>query len=205
MMNKIFAILIIFLVSIPTSARVLELSSAGQTQEQAVYAEVYRPSKLIIGQSTAFIIKAPPDSNVRLLVAADEQGKDIFAAIDGRVGEKGITEIQLELPEKEELINKVVFFDVIVWKNQDLSDLHSARIIGIDGMNTASNAIIIKPKPSTKILPGVGTTLPGVGDISRAMDAMKDGADYTEDVYIHNKPLMLRNLRAPDVQNENEE
>jgi len=196
--NFVFLLLTLFVFTSPLKARVLELSSMEETPAEQVRAEVYKPSKLIIGQKTGFIIKADPNSFVALTIAADEEGEDLLARIDGVIGEKGVIELFVELPDDEKLTNKILFFAVGVWKNEDMSDLRVARVVDIDGRTTMSNALVIAPKPDSRKLPGFGTAMPGVGDVSRTMDAIHNEQDITPDEYYYNKPLILRNLRTPD-------
>lgn len=210
MINKLTKTLVIFALLtvslLPVQARVFELSSSSQqTAEINTSAEVYKPSKLIVGSKTGFVVKAGPGSYTTLTLAADEQGESILARVQGIIGEKGITEIMLDLPDDKELINKVVYFEVAVWKNEDLSDIERARIIAPDGINTGSNAIAIYPKPDSGILPNLGPAMPGVGDITRTMDAMRENNTFSNDAYYFNKPLILRNLRTPETKRETDE
>ncbi len=205
MFNKFRKILIIALISVlslPVTARVLELSSSTPEYTEQALAEVYKPSKLLIGAETGFIIKAEPSSNVALIIASDKKGENIIGKIDGLIGQKGIAELKLELPDDEQLINRIVYFEVVVWKNEDLSDIQRARIISSDGIQTGSNSLLITGKPESKVLPGFGPAMPGIGDVSRAMDALKDKRNYSEDAYYYNKPLILRNLRAPELKEQ---
>jgi len=198
MLKKFIFLIIIISFSLPVSALELNLSSSGEAGAEIIKAEVFKPSRLIIGAKTGFIIKAEPGSHVSLVLAVDENGEQILAKVDGMVGEKGITELEVELPDKKELINKVVYFEVAVWKNEDLSDAKRARIMGSDGRQSRSNTILITGKPEKGLMPGFGPAMPGVGDVSRTMDALQDERDYSDDAYYYDKPLILRNLRAPE-------
>lgn len=152
-------------------------------------AEVYKPSRLIVGTKTDFVVKANPGSNVTLVLALDEQGNNIIAQVNGITGENGIAKLQLELPNNKELINKTAYFQVMVGDS-------IARIIGSEGTSTAPNAIRILKKSSSGILPGFGPSVPGMGDVSRAIEAVQDNnSDHNLDDYYYNKPLILRNLR----------
>ncbi len=204
---KIFIFMFLFLTifAVPSTARVLELSSMEETPPILNPAEVYRPSKLIIGQKTGFIIKGEPNSFVALSLAAEESGEELIARIDGIIGEKGVTEILVELPDDEELINSIMYFAVAVWKNEDMSDIKRARVVDIDGKKTGTNVLIIAAKPESKKLPGFGTNLPGVGNVSRTMDAIHSEQDIAPDAYYYNKPLILRNLRTPDSLEKDED
>ena len=152
-------------------------------------AEVYKPSRLFVGKTTDFIVKAYPGSSASLILALDEQGNDIITQVNGRIGEKGIAKLQLEVPDNKQLVNKTVYFQVVV-------DDQIARVIGSDGTSTASNSIKIFKKPSSSLRPGFGPAAPGVGDVSRAIEAVQeDTSDHSIDDYYYNKPLILRNLR----------
>ena len=204
MLKKFIFLFILITFSLPAPALELELSSTGEAGMQGNKAEVFKPSRMIIGAKTGFIIKAESGSYVSLVLAADENGEQILAKVDGIVGEKGITELEVELPEEKSLIDKVVYFEVAVWKNEDLSDIIRARIIGSDGRQTRSNTVLITGKPEKGLMPGFGPAMPGGGDFSRTMEALQEDNTSTDDAYYYNKPLILRNLRAPELKEQDE-
>lgn len=183
MFNKFMILILFFLLSAFSSVHA-EMLTPGISK-----AEVYKPSRLIMGTKTDFLVKAQPGSAVLLTLALDEQGNDIIAQASGTIGEKGIIKLQVELPNDKKFINKTAYFQVVVGEE-------IARVIGSDGISTSSNAIIILKKRSSGVLPGIGPSVPGVGDVSKAIEAVQDtNSDQNVDDYYYNKPLILRNLR----------
>ena len=226
--KKIFLIflvtlLICFIYNLSVFAQVFELSSLkNQYNTEINKPEIFKPSRLIIGSKTVFIVKAEPGSSVTFILSDERDGSEPFYgqhlrlgdfvySINGTVGEKGITELKVELPDEKNLTGNIFYFEAIVWKNKDFSDLTKAKIIGTNGKETGSNAIIAARKPEKKSMPGFGQAMPGIGDISKSFEALAEQEsaverDYniSEDGYYYNKPLMLRNLRAPELQKERE-
>ncbi len=225
MLKKIKKIAFILLISnifcLPVFAQVFDLSSAKDASSiDSVSAEIYKPSKLIIGSSTLFAIKAKPGTHVSLLFSGNNTGIQPFYGqelrlgaiidkIDGIVGKTGLAEIKIKLPEDKDLIGKIMYFEAVVWQKKDFSDMAKAKIIGINGQATGSNALVIAGKPKNKSIPGIGPEMGGAGNFSRTMGALsvKESSPkeylYSDDIYYRSKPLMLRNLRAPGL-NENQ-
>ncbi len=199
----------------PVHAQVINLRSSNQGSEKEVTSvEVYKPSKLIAGAQTRFIIKADPQTYVSIIFSKENSGAapfygsnlrlgDVFDEIKDVVGEKGIIEIKLQIPEDESLIGKTVYFEVIAWKKEDFSDLSKAKIIEINGRETNSNALVIVKQPNGSFIPDLGPSVPGLGNVSGTMREIHGQAgeeiDYGDNAYYYNKPLMLRNLRSPDL------
>lgn len=217
------ALIALITFSVPVKAQVFDLSSNKKTSftVNQDYPSVYKPSKLIIGTKTKFVIKAEPESHVSLVTSEGNGGAPEFYGHklrlgqtinphEGIVGDKGILEIEIPLPDEKELVGKILYFEVVVWKKSDFSDLKIAKIMGIDGRETDVNAVIITALPKDLSMPGIGPDIPGTGgDFSKAKEifnkindtnAADDSENYYQDeMYYKNESLMLRNLHVPEL------
>ena len=220
------ALIALIAFSIPVNAQVFDLSSTKKSSFSINqdFPAVYKPSKLIIGNKTKFVIKAEPESHVSL-VTSDENGGapeyyghklrlgQIIKPHEGIIGDKGILELEIPLPQEKELIGKILYFEVLVWKKSDFSDLKIAKIMGIDGSETNINAVVITEPLKNQSMPNFGPNIPGTGgDMNKAKeifnkinDTSADGDSdnyYLDEMYYNSQPLMLRNIHTPQVKTE---
>jgi len=209
----------------PVKAQVFDLSSTKKSPclINQDFPVVYKPSKLIIGTKTKFVIKAEPDSHVSLVTSEENGGAPEFYGHKLRlgqtlnpheaiVGDKGILELEIPLPDEKNLIGKILYFEVLVWKKADFSDLKVAQIMGIDGRKTNINALLITDLQKKHSMPGIGPAIPGTGgDMSRVKeifnklnntDTDNEQNYYQDEMYYKNGSLMLRNLHAPELKPE---
>lgn len=218
----IFSLLILTIISMPVNAQVFELSSVKNSSFKINqnFPVVYKPSKLVIGTKTKFTIKAEPHSHVSLVTSEESAGYPEFFGHKLRLGqtinhyediagESGVIEIELPLPEVKALVGRILYFEVLVWKKPDFSDLQVAKIMGIDAKETDCNAVMIAEPPKKSSLPGFGPAIPGTGgDLNKTMEILNkindtdSDVNYDEQMYYNNEPLMIRNLRAPDLKKE---
>lgn len=227
MKNKhLILILSVFIIfSLPVKAQVFDLSSkhSSKITKSQGSSLVYKPSKLVIGTGTKFVIKAEPHSNIELITSNQNMGSaalyghklrlgPIVNSYKGVTGENGVAEIEICLPNEKELVGQILYFEVLTWKNKDANDVKIAQIMGIDGRETTVNAVVITDLPKNTSLPGFGTVLPGTNiNINRTIDELNRNNDYNcnlkeeseedsvqmEQLYYQSDPLMLRNLRVP--------
>jgi len=196
------------------SAQVLNLSSA-KFAADFNKAEVYKPSKLLLGGETKFIVKGEPGSKVLILFSEKNEGAEPFGGVNLRIGsvaakeqgvidEKGIAEVLFSLDGEKAAIGKKLYFEAIIWTKDDFSDVQKARIIEINGQATLNNALVIVPAQKDKGLPGFNASLPGIGDVGSTLGAMRGEEDNTEELkqemYYRQDSLLLRNLHAPEIQ-----
>lgn len=196
------------------SAQVLNLSSA-KFAADFNKAEIYKPSKLLLGGETKFIVKGEPGSKVLLLFSEQNEGAEPFGGLNLRIGsvaakeqgiidEKGIAELLFSLDGDKASIGKKLYFEAIIWTKDDFSDAQKAKIIEINGQQTLNNALVIAPSPKDKGLPGFNASLPGIGDVGETLGAMRGNEDNTEELkqemYYRRDSLLLRNLHAPEIQ-----
>lgn len=225
MKHLVLTLLISIIFYMPAKAQIFDLSSnkktSGLNNQQLPC--VYKPSKLVIGSKSKFIIKARPGSNVSLLTSNKNSGSrqlygkklrlgSTINAFEGIIPENGVLELEVPLPEEEELVGQILYFEVIVGKGENFDDMKTAKIMGIDGRETDTNAVIITAAPKNTSLPGFGAMIPGTNlDINRTMDAINrskkyndEDSDnfYSEQTNYSNYPLMLRNLRVPETKKD---
>lgn len=226
MSRLILTLLISILFYMPATAQVFDLSSHKKEAVECSQSapKVYKPSKMVVGTKSKFIIKAEPGSHIALLTSNKNAGaKQIYGktlrlgpvinAFEGTTAENGVLELDVPLPEEEELVGKILYFEVIAGEGEDFDNMQVANIMGIDGRETDVNAVIIAPAPKNIKLPGFGATIPGTNmNINRAMDAINSNSKYNdenaqncaaEQSNYRNGPLMLRNLRLQDNETEN--
>jgi len=219
------ALIMLIAFSLPVKAQVFDLSSTKKSMSSINQdlPAVYKPSKLLIGNKTKFVIQAEPNSHVSLVTSEENGGAPEFYGHklrlgqtlnphEGIIGDNGILELEIPLPDEKSLIGKVLYFEVLVWKKADFSDLKVAKIKGIDGRETNINALIITDLPKKHSMPGIGPAIPGTGgDFSRAKEIfskINDTGDddeqnyYQDEMYYKNGSLMLRNIHAPELKTE---
>jgi hypothetical protein len=223
-----FVLIALIAFSVPVKAQVFDLSSNKKSTHivNQDFPAVYKPSKLIIGTKTKFVIKAEPKSHVSLVTSEENGGAADFYghklrlgqtlnAHEGIVGDKGVLELEIPLPDEKSLVGKILYFEALVWKKTDFSDVKVARIMGIDGRETDINAVIISAPPQKQFMPGIGPDIPGTGgDFSKAKEMFNKINDkntddnektyYQDEKYYNNdnESLMLRNLHAPELKPE---
>lgn len=186
------------------------------------YPQIYRPARIYIGQENKFTIKAESGSFVSVALSLENKGSDLFyghelrlgkeiiATGEGKTSANGLAEIIVKMPEDKKLEGKNVYFECAVWKNDDFSDLKIANIISPSGRESASNQILLALPVKDSDKPTFLPSLPGASsEFIESMKTMneiretesqsieKDFEFNLEDMY--KKPLMLRNLDAPDV------
>jgi len=225
MERKLLFVILLALItfSAPVNAQVFELSSTKNSSFiiNQDFPVVYKPSKLLIGNKTKFVIKAPPKSHVSLVTSEENGGYPEFHGHKLRLGQiispneaivedNGILELEIPVPAEKGLLGKILYFEVLVWKKSDFSDLKIAKIMGIDGRETDVNAVMIAEPPKKQSMPGIGPGIPGTGgDMSKAMEIFNKMSEtssneysenyYENEIFSNNKPLILRNLHAPEL------
>lgn len=134
---------------------------------------VYKPTRLIVGKETKFIIKGFPKSNVSLLMSESNEGAPLFygqklnlgadiTAKEAVIPENGVLELGIKLPDDKKLEDQVRYFEVAVWKNKDYSDLKLAKIVGPNGQRTGLNKIKIYLPNEDSTRPTFAPVMPGM-------------------------------------------
>jgi len=190
------------------------------------YAQVYKPTKLIIGKENIFIIKGKAGSFVSLAYSYSNKGSQEFygqelrlgsdfKTIEGVIPSNGLLELRMNLPKDNTLALKTMFFEVAVWTKKDFSDVELAIIIAPNGRETDSNDILVALPPDNPNKPTISPSIPGTSiDAIKTMQAfqnlqqsintnmMRGYDDYdrgynTDDGFL--KPNILRNMDAPEL------
>ena len=186
------------------------------------YPQIYRPVKLFIGRENKFTVKAEAGSFVSIALSLANKGADAFyghelrlgkkilATGEGKTSENGLVEITIKIPDDKKLKDKSVYFETVVWKNEDFSDLKIAQIISPSGRESGINQIPLSIPVKENLGPSLTPSLPGasfemIQGLKTMDEVMKNESNGVKTDYDYNiddfykKPLMLRNLDAPDL------
>lgn len=179
--------------------------------------QVYKPSKLILGKSNKFIIKAEAGSYISLATSTSNEGAPLFyghklrlgndiTTYEGTIPANGILELEVKLPNDNSLDGKELFFEVAVWKNKDFSDLTIAKIISTGGTETQNNAIAISKPVESSFIPLFTPVIPGAPtEVIKTIEAIQDvksgKVDYEtyEEAEILNRPVIQRDLNRQNT------
>lgn len=219
-MKKIILSLLILSISILPAFSEIEIK-LNTTKRQGLLIErndslVYKPTKLIIGEKTKFIIKGNPGNYATLFVSLSEDSLksinnkklNIDSSITAKeevIPTNGILELAYETPNDKTLIGKAMFFQVIISKNKADEKFQIAQIISPKGIETTLNGIEICMPAKDISRPGFTPNIPGFSpEVSKAIDAIEkiknnENLEYTDDYYDPNTPDIIKNLRAPDL------
>lgn len=149
-------------------------------------AQVFLPSKLILGQDNKFVIKGNPGSKVSLAISNSNHGAKPIMGINLRLGETeqtiestipatGVVELIYKVPSNEELLDKIKYVEVAIWSKVDFSDIAIAKSIGASGRETLNNGLAIVLPPESGKKPTFEPVIPGIsGDLFKSIQAMKD-------------------------------
>ena len=160
MIKKFLLLLFLSLISLPAFSEEIQFKAH---DKPSLLIEndspmVYRPTKLIIGQENSFIIKAKPGYYVSLATSYSDSGAPLFygqklrlgsdiKTLEGVIPENGVLEMKLKIPKDKDLVGKILYFEVAVWKSKDFKDLRIAKIMAANGRESSSNAVTILPEP----------------------------------------------------------
>lgn len=182
------------------------------------YPIVYRPTRLIIGKENIFQIKAAPGSNVSLAVSRSNSGAPKFFGQDLRLGsdittkeavvpENGLLELPYTIQNDKELVDKVLYFEVAVWKDKSFNDLKLAKIIAADGQETKINGSVLVMPPKDVSRPTLVPAISGLSDMMKTVETIEKiksgkGGELEDqmqaDIY-YNTPALLRNMGSPEI------
>jgi hypothetical protein len=177
--------------------------------------EVYKPTGAVIGEQTFFKIKAEPQSHIMFITSFDNIGAPAilgqklrlgfeYNIIESTVSESGIVEIPVNLEKNKELLDKNLYFEALVWKNEDFGDIRVARIMAANGRETESNEVNIKAPLKDPSIPSFSPSISGlspelvtaVQNIKNDSNSAKERLEYE---YPQNTPAVLKNLDAPEL------
>lgn len=167
---------------------------------------VYLPTRLILGESTNFVIKAQPGTHIALYVSPEDVG---YAAPNGkplRVGqtneelkgdvpENGVLTLTLPIPQDPNLDGRAVFVEAIAWTRDDYRDLEVVTLMEATGRPAVRNMLAIAaPSDSGK---GVNLmpSMPGMPQQLIQNMASVAGAQGDED----KKQMIDRGTRDTDL------
>lgn len=191
----------------------LKATETGNTILNKTTAELYKPTKFIIGEDNSIKIKADPDSNIMLMISYDKQGAFLssgeklrlgtdYTSMTGVVPKNGVIEFIIPIDNDENMVGKIVYLEAAVWTEEDKSDIKLATIMGSNAKESISNGIIIFPKPykpkGAGITPGIPGLSKGLLDTYNYLNKNLDqGLINIYDVEYNTKtPAIIRNMDA---------
>lgn len=139
-------------ITLPPETKPIRQSRLSQLIQRP--AQLFMPSRLLIGQENKFLIRGLAGKKVMLYLSSQAEG---LAAPNGqalRVGpenqqlggvipESGVLALSLEVPKEEALADQVVYVEAIQWQNPDYSDLSVIQLLDPSGRATADNRIAL--------------------------------------------------------------
>jgi hypothetical protein len=178
--------------------------------------DVYLPSRLVIGESARFVVKAAPGSHVKLFLSTQAEGFSLpdgsllrvgkdAQAVSGVVPESGILELQMEMPKTPELEGQYIYVDAVSGASEET--LSPMALVSSEGKRTGENALkIVKPSqggggaavlPSMPGLsPQVFNQLTQLGDIYNNKDDSRrqllDNGSINQDRQMDKNPFVQR-------------
>ncbi len=134
---------------------------------------LYLPSRLLIGVDNRIVVRAAAGSQVRLYLSPGNSGfrspdgqvlqvSEEHQALEGTIPENGVLQLQVPVPNEDDLIGRDVYIDAITWQNPDYSDLKRMEWVDATGRRATDNKISIAkavdPKRGANVIP----SLPGL-------------------------------------------
>jgi hypothetical protein len=126
---------------------------------------VYFPGSLVIGKPAEFVVKARPGSHVAIAMADKDAGARPLGQLNLRLGpdrklvaagtipDSGVLSLIVDMPIQGDLIGLPVFFETVIWKNPDFSDLELAAPVKSESAGEIAdkeNAIIVAGEKNQK-------------------------------------------------------
>jgi hypothetical protein len=132
--------------------------------------DLYLPSRLVLGETAKFTVKAPPGSKVKLFISTSGDGYSLPSGtllrvgkdaqeIDGVVPGNGILELQMDMPKNESLADQYLYIDAVAGPTDE--ELRPIDLVDSTGRRTGDNTLAIM-KPSELGGPSVNPNIPGI-------------------------------------------
>jgi hypothetical protein len=132
--------------------------------------DLYLPSRLVLGETAKFTVKAAPGSKVKLFISTSGEGYSLPSGtllrvgkdaqeIDGVVPANGILELQMDMPKNEGLADQYLYIDAVAGATDE--ELKSIDLVDSTGRRTGDNTLAIM-KPNELGGPGINPNIPGI-------------------------------------------
>lgn len=132
--------------------------------------DLYLPTRLVLGEESHFVIKAPAGSQVKVLLSTENSGYELPNGTSLRVGphveelsgvvpENGVLQLSLTMPKGDGMDGKTVYVDAVYGTSDE--DMAPLELVDATGRRTGNNALaVVKPSDagSMSIMPN----MPGV-------------------------------------------
>lgn len=222
-MRKIFIVFLLFFSFCSQSYAEQSVSLHSEKKSLLILrsdsAKIYKPTRLVIGQSNNFLIKAPAGATVELALSYVNEGLPVYHGITlnlgkdakfvtGVVPSNGFITLSFSIPNNKDMANSEMYFDAVYWKKSDYSDIQKLQIISPSGLQTKLNKLILVMPTDDPNKPAFAPALPGGGsELIKATQSINstnsNNTDYTETIPQYEQPVILQNLRAPELLQNN--
>jgi hypothetical protein len=183
-------------------------------------ADLYLPTRLVIGEEARFVVKAPAGNHVKVLLSPDGEGYTLPDGTSLRVGteaqeligvvpENGVLELTLDIPQEAELAGKVLYIDAASGPTDEA--LVPMTLMDPTGRKADSNVLVIA-KPAELGAPMIMPTMPGgltpqafnqlsqmsqvyASKDERKKQLMMDNGDLDRSRQMDNNPFTQRGLQ----------
>lgn len=131
---------------------------------------LYLPTRLVMGESTRFVVKSNPGDKVKVLLSAKGEGYTLpngtplhvgaeVQELTGTVPDTGVLELTIEMPKDEALEGQTVYVDAAAGPSDEA--LKPIDLIDPTGRRAEANVLVIA-KPAEKGGPNFMPSMPGV-------------------------------------------
>lgn len=153
-------------------------------RRRLIASKLYLPERILIGDSSKFTIKGPPNWRVAIAMADKDEGAkpindhkvrlgpDRKVVAIGKIPPTGVLELYVATPIQGDLIGTYLFFEAAIWSKDDLSDTQLAETVPpVLSKNPTGNGVQIatlkEKKRGLRIVPdGAIPSLSGAASLS---------------------------------------
>jgi hypothetical protein len=132
--------------------------------------DLYLPSRLVLGETARFTVKAAPGSKVKLFISTSGDGYSLpggtllrvgsdAQVVEGTVPSNGVLQLQMDMPKDESLADRYLYIDAVAGPSDD--ELKPIDLVDSTGRRTGDNTLAIV-RPNELGGPNVAPNLPGV-------------------------------------------
>jgi|AGTN01.3.fsa_nt_gi hypothetical protein len=117
------------------------LTPAQMLSRRLISSKLYLPERILIGESSKFTVKGPPNWRVAIAMADKDEGAkpvnnhklrlgaDRKVVAVGKIPPTGVLELYVATPIQGDLIGTYLFFEAAIWSKDDLSDTQLAETV----------------------------------------------------------------------------
>jgi hypothetical protein len=132
--------------------------------------DLYLPSRLVLGETAKFTVKAAPGSKVKLFISTSGEGYSLSEGtllrvgkdaqlVEGTVPSNGVLQLQMEMPKEESLAGQYLYIDAVAGPTDE--ELKPVDLVDSTGRRTGENTLAIV-KPNELGGPNVAPNMPGI-------------------------------------------